>query len=153
MDVFVRMSILGTSIPSMLTWINSVCSLDTALDFSGAGFYLTPSWRISMMQDTLNNILFEDSKSLILAKHVCYYYVTLQKQCTRKDGKCMATIINNPPTNSSSGPLGIIITIAVFFVLGYLIIMYGIPAVQNMKLGGTQINVPSKIDVNVNQTK
>ncbi len=64
----------------------------------------------------------------------------------------MATIINNPPANDNSGgPMGMIIGIIVLIVLGYLVYVYGLPAIRQM--GTPQINVPSKIDVNVNQTK
>ena len=63
----------------------------------------------------------------------------------------MATIINNPPaSDNSSGPFGIIIVLVVLLVLGYLGYVYGLPAIRQMS-GGTQINVPSKIDVNINQ--
>lgn len=66
----------------------------------------------------------------------------------------MATIINNPPaSDNSGGPVGMIIVLVVLLILGYLGYVYGLPALQQIKLGGTQINVPSKIDVNVNQTK
>lgn len=67
----------------------------------------------------------------------------------------MTTIVNNPPpaTDNSSGPVGIIIVLIVVAVLAYLGIMYGLPALKQMQLGGAQINVPSKIDVNINQTK
>jgi hypothetical protein len=64
----------------------------------------------------------------------------------------MATIINNPPANDNSGgPMGMIIGVIVLIVLVYLGYVYGLPAVRQM--GTPQINVPSKIDVNVNQTK
>lgn len=50
--------------------------------------------------------------------------------------------------------MGMIIGIVVLVVLGYLVWFYGLPAIRNMSSGGTpQINIPSKIDVNVNQTK
>ena len=66
----------------------------------------------------------------------------------------MATIINNPPTSDNSGgPIGLIIGLIVLFVLGYLVFVYGLPAFRQMQSGGTQITVPSKIDVNINQTK
>lgn len=66
----------------------------------------------------------------------------------------MATIINNPPATENSGdPIGIIIVLVVLLVLGYLGYVYGFPAIQQMTSGGVQINVPSKVDVNVNQTK
>jgi hypothetical protein len=64
----------------------------------------------------------------------------------------MTTIVNNPPSSDNSGgPMGMIVGIVVLVVLGYLVYVYGLPAIRQM--GGTpQINVPSKIDVNVNQT-
>lgn len=66
----------------------------------------------------------------------------------------MATIVNNPPpANNSSGPVGLIITLIVLFVLLYLGFMYGLPAIQRIQFGTPQINIPSKIDVNINQTK
>lgn len=66
----------------------------------------------------------------------------------------MATIINNPPqSDNSGGPMGFIIVLVVLIILGYLGFVYGLPALRNMQSGGVQINVPSKIDVNVNQTK
>lgn len=58
----------------------------------------------------------------------------------------MATIVNNPaPSNDSNGWgffLGVILLI--FFLL--LVWRWGLPLMR-----GTQINIPSKIDVNVNQ--
>ena len=65
----------------------------------------------------------------------------------------MATIVNNPPaSNNSGGPMGMIIVLVVLLVIGYLIYMYGLPAVRQMQ-EGTQINVPSSIDVNIKQTE
>lgn len=65
----------------------------------------------------------------------------------------MATIINNPPSDNSSGPIGIILVIIVLIVLGYLGVVYGLPAIQHVQVGTPTINVPGEIDVNVNQTK
>lgn len=64
----------------------------------------------------------------------------------------MATIVNNPPADNSSGPMGMIVVLVVLIVLGYLGFVYGLPALREMQ-GGTQINVPEKIDVNINQTE
>lgn len=65
----------------------------------------------------------------------------------------MTTIVNSPqPSNDSGGLVGLIIGLILVLVIVYVVIVYGIPAVQNMQLGGPQINVPSKIDVNINQT-
>jgi hypothetical protein len=66
----------------------------------------------------------------------------------------MTTIVNNPPpSDNSGGPIGIIITLIVLVVLAYLGFVYGLPALRQMQLGSPQINIPSKIDVNINQTK
>ena len=66
----------------------------------------------------------------------------------------MVTVVNNPPAQENSGgPTGMIIVLVVLLVLGYLGFVYGLPALRQMQSGGVQINVPSKIDVNVNQTK
>lgn len=66
----------------------------------------------------------------------------------------MTTIVNNPPTSQESGgPLGIIVGIIICIIAGYLLVMYGIPALKQMQSGSPQINVPSKIDVNINQGK
>ena len=65
----------------------------------------------------------------------------------------MTTIVNNPPpSNDSGGMAGLIIGLILVLVIVYVVIMYGIPAVQNMQLGSPQINIPSEIDVNINQT-
>jgi hypothetical protein len=65
----------------------------------------------------------------------------------------MATIVNNPPaSDNSGGPMSTIIVPVVLLVLGYLTYIYGFPALRQMQ-GGTQINIPNKIDVNVKQTK
>lgn len=63
----------------------------------------------------------------------------------------MATIVNNPPSNNSGGPMGMIIGIIVLIVLVYLGYVYGLPAIRQM--GTPQINVPSEINVNVKQSE
>lgn len=62
----------------------------------------------------------------------------------------MTTVVNNPaPANDSGGGTGMIVGLIVVLVLGYLFIMYGVPALRQMQLGSPQINIPSKIDVNI----
>ena len=62
----------------------------------------------------------------------------------------MTTIINTPaPTDGSNNMMGTIITLIVLLVVGYLFFIYGLPAIQRM--GSPEINVPSEIDVNINQ--
>lgn len=66
----------------------------------------------------------------------------------------MATIVNNPPpANNSGGSMVVIIALIVLLVLVYLGFMYGLPILQQMQIGGTQINVPNKIDVNIKQSE
>jgi len=66
----------------------------------------------------------------------------------------MTTIINTPqPAGDSSGGMGMIIGLVVLVVFGFLFFVYGLPAIRQMKLGSPQINIPSTIDVNVNQAK
>ncbi len=68
----------------------------------------------------------------------------------------MATVVNNPPANSeASGGSGFLIGIILLIVLAILFIFYGLPLLNN-SVGGSQapqVNVPGKIDVNVNQPK
>ncbi len=47
--------------------------------------------------------------------------------------------------------MNIILGISMILVMGYLLVTYGIPALRQMQLGGPQINIPSTIDVNINQ--
>ncbi len=64
----------------------------------------------------------------------------------------MTTIVNNPPPEKESGGgMGWIIGLIALLVFVYLFFMYGIPALRQMQLGSPQINIPSKIDVNINQ--
>lgn len=67
----------------------------------------------------------------------------------------MTTIVNTPPAadNSGGGPMGWIIGLVILLVLLYLGYVYGLPAIRNVQLGTPQINIPSQIDVNINQTK
>lgn len=64
----------------------------------------------------------------------------------------MTTIVNNPPpSNDSGGGMGMIIGLVVLLAIGYIFFVYGLPALRQVQLGSPQINVPSKIDVNINQ--
>ena len=65
----------------------------------------------------------------------------------------MATIVNNPPSNDSGGPMGIIIALIVLVILVFLGFIYGLPILKQMMPGNPQINVPNKIDVNLHQSK
>jgi hypothetical protein len=64
----------------------------------------------------------------------------------------MTTIVNTPPApKESGGGMGMIIGLIVLIAMGYLFFVYGIPAIQRVQVGTPQINIPSKIDVNINQ--
>lgn len=60
----------------------------------------------------------------------------------------MATIVNNPSTDSGSGAGGWAIAI-VLVVIVALALLFGLPALRNAG-GGTQVNIPDSIDLNVN---
>ena len=69
----------------------------------------------------------------------------------------MATIVNNPGTTSDSGSgTGFLLAVILLIIFSIVMIFYGIPfianSVSNMSVSQTpQINVPDKVDVNVNQ--
>lgn len=65
----------------------------------------------------------------------------------------MTTIVNTPSQNDSSSGVGMVIGLVLVLVIGYLFFVYGLPAMRNTKVGTPEINVPSQIDVNVNQPK
>lgn len=68
--------------------------------------------------------------------------------------KYMTTVVNNPapaPSNDSGGGMGMVIGFVVLIIIAFLFFVYGLPAIRQMQLGSPQINLPSKIDVNVNQ--
>jgi hypothetical protein len=73
----------------------------------------------------------------------------------------MATVINNPGTTTDSGSgAGFLVGAVVFLVAIILVLYYGIPAIRSAvgsasggggSTGSTQINVPDKVNVDVNQ--
>lgn len=56
----------------------------------------------------------------------------------------MATIVNNPTPSNNSGPITLIIFLIVVVVLGYLGIVYGLPALKTIQVGTPQIDVNIK---------
>ena len=46
-----------------------------------------------------------------------------------------------------------IVMLVVLLILGYLGFVYGLPALRQMTSGGTQVNIPNQIDVNVKQAE
>lgn len=66
----------------------------------------------------------------------------------------MTTIVNTPaPAVESDGGMGMIVGLIVLAAIVFLFFMYGLPAIRQMQVGTPQINIPSKIDVNINQSK
>lgn len=64
----------------------------------------------------------------------------------------MATIINNPDSGSDKGSgVGMIVGAIVLVLVLTLFFIYGLPVIRNSstKSNGSTINVPDKIDVNV----
>ncbi len=69
------------------------------------------------------------------------------------------TVINNAaPATDNSGGMGFLMGMILFIAFIFFIFYFGLPMIQNTFNGGgagtgTQINVPEKVDVNVNQAK
>lgn len=62
----------------------------------------------------------------------------------------MTTIVNTPlSTNESGNNLGLILGLIILLVVGYLFIVYGLPAMRQIQ--SPQINIPNKVDINVKQ--
>lgn len=70
----------------------------------------------------------------------------------------MTTIVNSAtPTNDSNG-MGFLIGVVVLIGFVLILIYFGLPIFRNMgtpqiNVPAPQINMPDKVDVNVNQTK
>lgn len=72
----------------------------------------------------------------------------------KKSTERTTTIINNPSGGDSGGSMGMLVGLVILLIIGYFFWVYGLPALRSMQYGGApQINIPSKIDINVNQTK
>lgn len=72
----------------------------------------------------------------------------------------MSTTVINPGTteSSSNAGAGLVLGIVLLIVFGILFFVYGFPYIQrgfggNYSGGGTNINVPKDINVNVKQSK
>lgn len=68
----------------------------------------------------------------------------------------MATTVVNPaPNNGSSGNngAGFLLGVIILVIFAVLFFVYAIPYIQQGLGGGTQVNIPDTIDVNVNQGK
>lgn len=65
----------------------------------------------------------------------------------------MTTIVNTPaPSNDQSGGgMGMVFGVIALAAVVIIFFVYGLPAIKNV--GTPQINIPSAIDVNINQPK
>lgn len=62
-------------------------------------------------------------------------------------------IVNNPGSSNSGGNgMGFLLGIIVLIVFVFLFLYYGLPMIQQ-SFSGPQINIPDKIDVNLNQSQ
>lgn len=63
----------------------------------------------------------------------------------------MATIVNNPPAYEDRGGngMGFLLGVIVLLFVAALFFYYGLPLI-GQAMQGPQVNVPGKIDVNVN---
>jgi hypothetical protein len=70
------------------------------------------------------------------------------KDILRKRGdRYMATIVNNPGTSDSGSAVGMIVGVIVVLAIAFFFFVYGLPMMRQS--ASPQINVPGKIDVNV----
>ncbi len=63
----------------------------------------------------------------------------------------MATVVNNPPANTSGGGSGFLIGVVLLILAAIAFFYYVLPTLSTGLSGGTQVNVPEKVDVNVQQ--
>lgn len=62
----------------------------------------------------------------------------------------MATIVNNPPaTQQESSGNGFLLGVVLLIIFAVLFFIYGLPMLTN-SFSGPQVQVPDKVDVNVN---
>ena len=64
----------------------------------------------------------------------------------------MPTIINNPSTdNGNSGGAGVIIGIVLTIAILAIFFLYGLPSLRKNNTSGTTVNVPDKVQIDVNK--
>ena len=63
----------------------------------------------------------------------------------------MATVVNNPGNNNSGNGIVMILGLIVILVIAFLFFVYGLPMLRQS--AAPQINVPDKIEVNVNESE
>lgn len=68
----------------------------------------------------------------------------------------MAVVVNNPQpeqNNSGNNFLSGIVLVVILAILVIFFILYLLPRIGNLGLGGTQINIPDKFNINIQQSK
>jgi hypothetical protein len=67
----------------------------------------------------------------------------------------MATVVNNPQPAASNNGMGFLLGVILIIVFAVLFFFYGLPYLRTAFQGapGSQLNVPSQVDVNVKQQK
>ena len=66
----------------------------------------------------------------------------------------MATVVNTPSSTDNGSGMGFLLGVILIIAFIMLLMFYGVPYLGNMmQTQGPQVNVPGKIDVNVNQPK
>jgi len=67
----------------------------------------------------------------------------------------MATIVNNPPTTTSSNEgssMGVVVGVIIALVILALVLMWGVPFLRGTSRSGVNVDIPKDINVNVNRT-
>lgn len=65
----------------------------------------------------------------------------------------MVTVINNPGTTETDRGVGFFLGAILLIALFILFLMYGVPFIGNSFRGGTSIEIPNKIDINLHGIK
>lgn len=63
----------------------------------------------------------------------------------------MPVIVNNPPAENNNG-MGFFLGVIILVIFAILFFVYGLPYLRGI-FGGTQVTIPSHINVNVQQGK
>ncbi len=65
----------------------------------------------------------------------------------------MTTVVNTPSSSDSNGGMGFFLGALLLIVVFFLFFVYGLPLLRSSSgIGTPQINVPDKVDVNINQS-
>jgi len=70
----------------------------------------------------------------------------------------MTTIVNTPPreNNDSGNMMSLLVGAVILFAFAFVFFVYGLPMIRSSFGSGVsapQVNVPEKIDVNINQSE